>query len=386
MTAHDKPSLMTNGRAALLLFTGTLTVMAAAIMSPALPGIHAAFAGRENVEMLTRLVLTTPALAVALFGPVAGWLTDRWGRRRTLLAGLVLYGLGGTSGVWLSSLPAILAGRFILGVGIATLMTAATTFIVDFTGGAERDRYLSLQSAFMGLGGLFYLPLGGLLADVGWRWPFAIYGVAIALVPVVLAKLPGGAGGHALRKNLIPPPRPALGLYLTATTAMVVFYLIPVQAPFLIETRLGVTATSVGLCLGFMTLVSALSSVLFPRVHKRVGSPLLLSAGFLLVAPGFFVLGEGRTWLEVLGGLALVGFGFGQVIPNLNVWVASFSDEENRGRIMGGLTTSIFLGQFLSPLAAGPLMSAGWTVDRVYAAGAAVCVAVAAAAFVVTRK
>jgi hypothetical protein len=46
------------------------------------------------------------------------------------------------------------------------------------------------------------------------------------------------------------------------------------------------------------------------------------------------------------------------MVPNLNVWLANESPPELRGRVLGGLTTAMFLGQFLSPFVGQPVSTA----------------------------
>ena len=63
-------------RNATLLFVSTLTIMSGATISASLPGIAARFADVENVALLSRLVLTLPAVFIALFSPAAGFLVE----------------------------------------------------------------------------------------------------------------------------------------------------------------------------------------------------------------------------------------------------------------------------------------------------------------------
>ncbi|MEL6527253.1 MAG: MFS transporter, partial [Chloroflexota bacterium] len=68
-----------------LLAAGTLTVMASATISPALPAITEAFADTPNIDLLVSLLLTIPALFIALGAPLAGVIVDRFGRKRLLV-------------------------------------------------------------------------------------------------------------------------------------------------------------------------------------------------------------------------------------------------------------------------------------------------------------
>jgi MFS family permease len=80
-------------RKATLLIGSTLTVMAGAIVAPALPQISREFADVPGIELLSRLVLTLPALFMGILAPLAGYLTDRAGRKKSfvILTGFICY-------------------------------------------------------------------------------------------------------------------------------------------------------------------------------------------------------------------------------------------------------------------------------------------------------
>ncbi|MGY2894830.1 MFS transporter [Deinococcus sp. UYEF24] len=158
-----------------LLLVASLTVMSGAIISPALPAIHDYFADVPHADVLTRLVLTILGLAITLSAPVSGWLCDRFGRRPVLIAALALYGVAGASGLIAPTLWSLLAGRVILGLAVGATMTAGAALVADLFSGAARTQFLGVQSAFSSLGGAVLLPLGGVLAAVSWRAPFAVY-------------------------------------------------------------------------------------------------------------------------------------------------------------------------------------------------------------------
>lgn len=364
--------------ASTLLLASSLTVMAGAILAPALPGLKTAFAHEAGVELLARLVLTMPALAVALGAALMGWMVDRVGRRKVLLVGLVVYGAGGASGLFLDGLYAILAGRFVLGLGVAAVMTAATTLIADLTTGPARGRFMGLQAAFMGLGGLVFLALGGFLSDLDWRWPFAIYLSAFLLVPASLLSLPPGKPEAAGRGQVGRIPTAVWGLYALGLVGMLLFYMVPVQLPFLLSQRLQASGIGVGLALGVMTVIASTVSFFFSRLQRRFGSPAVLVATFAMMAPGLALVAWSSSWPGVLAGQAVFGVGVGLLLPNLNLWASELAPEAARGRVLGGLTTFIFLGQFLSPVVASPALSAGVSLGQLFylCAGVAILFAI----------
>jgi MFS family permease len=152
---------------ATLLLASTLTVMAGATISPALPAIQAHFTGTGNAALLVRLVLTMPALFIAPTAPLAGGVADRAECKPLLVGSTVLYAIAGGSGFVLDSLLAIIVGRAALGVAVGGITVGATALITDYYVGEQRDSVLGLQGSFSQFGGVLFLPLGGVLADVG---------------------------------------------------------------------------------------------------------------------------------------------------------------------------------------------------------------------------
>lgn len=94
-----------------LLLVSTLTVMAGATIAPSLPAMQQHFAEVANVAYWVRLVLTVPALLIAIGAPFVGVLIDQLGRKPLLTTALVVYGLAGSSGLWLNTIGLILVGR-----------------------------------------------------------------------------------------------------------------------------------------------------------------------------------------------------------------------------------------------------------------------------------
>src|SRR5688572_626729 len=173
----------------ILLVASSLTILAGALVSPALPAMKERFADAANVDLLLTLVLTVPGLSIAIAAPIAGLAADKLGRLQVLLIGLLLYGLSGASALVLDSLEAIVAGRVVLGLAIGCTMTSATALITDYWDGAQRQKAMGLQAAAIGAGGVCYPLLAGVLTEFGWRTPFLVYLTALALAVWAARKL-----------------------------------------------------------------------------------------------------------------------------------------------------------------------------------------------------
>ena len=368
MTAQTDGAIALDGRLLALLLVGAMTIMAGATISPALPEIEREVATGNNAALLTRLVLTVPALFTALTALFAGAALDRFGRRRILLAAIVLYAFAGPAGGVVSNVWALLVTRALLGVAVGIVMTASVTLVADYYSGPNRGEVMGRQAAFAGIGGIVFLVGGGLLADLSWRAPFAIYLLALPVLAMTWRFLPeparasSAAGGKDGRGAV--RWKPVAALAALAFTSMVVFYLTPVQIPFHLAALGTPSGTLAGIAVASTTLTGAIASALYGRVRARMSRPVTFAILFVLMAVGYAVVAAATGPVAVIAGLAIFGTGFGLLLPSLNTLAGDLADERTRGIVIGALTTSLFLGQFASPLVAQPV------IERFGSAGA----------------
>lgn len=352
-----------------LLLASTLTVMSGATISPALPKIEAAFADTPGAATLVRLVLTMPALFIVLTAPFCGALAARVGKRRLLLTGLVLYAVAGTSGAVAPDLWTLLAGRAGLGVAVAFVMTMTITLIADFYEGDARSRMLGLQAAFASGGGIVFILTGGALAEISWHGPFVIYVASLALIPLVLSTVPKPAPGVAERAAS-PDWGTIAPVLVVALAVMVAFYLIPVQLPFHLSGRFRVAPVWVGASVATVTVFAFVASLSFGPLRRRFAVTTLLAGALATMAAGYALIGLADVLPVLLAGVALAGLGLGATMPGLSDWLTAQAGVAGRAGAVGALTSAIFLGQFLSPVASQPL-AARMGLEAVYLLAAA---------------
>lgn len=384
----------TLGRKVTLLMVATLTIMAGTTISPSLPAIEAHFAGVEGVKLLSRMVLTLPALFVAFCAPLIGGLADRYGRLRLLIGSILLYGFSGISGLFVDSLPALLAGRAALGIAIGGIMTLTTALVGDYFGGSERERYLGLQQAFTGIGGVAFVAAGGILADHHWRAPFAIYAVAFAIVPAAMAFLaePVRSAPNSLQTTGNPSDRAVLWLPVAALCAVAffvntIFYFIPSQLPFYLRVVGIGAASSAGFALGLHNLVMAGSALAYGRLRARFSVPAIFMIGLCLMTLGFVLVAFSTTMPSILLAMAIAGAGLGVTIPNLMSGIIAQATPATRGRLAGMVTASMFIGHFTSPFASQPLIEAvGFQESYLAAACGLAALAIVCAIISLNRK
>lgn len=345
-----------------LLLASMLTILSNAIIAPSLPLISSAFKDVSNVEILTKLMLTLPALTIAIVAPLAGRLLDKSGRMKVLYISLSIYLIAGTSGFWLDNLYSILIGRIIFGLGVAGIMTVSTTLIGDYFTGAKREHFMGLQGAFVALGGLVFITAAGFLTDINWRLAFLIYGFSafvLVLVPFALHE-PKIAleKSHAKTQNDQSTPPIVWLVFISAFITTVSFYMIPVQLPFFLQKLEGINGNKMGLALGSLPFAQAIASFYYKKVKMKFDFMSIYSLGFIPMAVGFSVIGLSQSYWQTVAGVLISGLGVGILIPNGNLWIISLVPAQVRGKYVGFLTTATFLGMFFSPIIIQPIQNA----------------------------
>ncbi len=352
-------------RKATLLIGSTLTVMAGAVIAPALPQISREFTDVPGIELLSRLVLTLPALFMGILAPLAGYLTDRAGRKKVLLFSLVLYAVAGTTGLYFNDFWWILAGRAVLGIAVGGLITAIITLIGDYFDGEDRSRFMGLQAAYAGMGGLIFISLGGVLADINWRMPFLLYVVSLivwfmALVSVYeperIKEIKKENGDDSDKKRNDKIPSIIFLVYGITFFSALVFYMIPVQMPFMLSEMEGITNTKIGFAIAFVNVASVTTSVNYGRIRRKISFPAIMAVVYFLVFVGFMIISQSDSYIMMIVGVIFSGLGFGLMLPNINLWLISLAPAHMRGRLVGYLNMALFLGMFGSPIAIQPLV------------------------------
>ncbi|MGW4383598.1 MFS transporter [Kitasatospora sp. NPDC004531] len=172
------------GVLALLFLFGTETFL----VSPLLPTIAGSI---EVSEAAAASTVTAYVLVYAVFAPFLGQLSDRFGRRRTLLAGTVLFVLSNAAAALSTDLTLLVLSRALAGLAAAAAGPAIWAHIAETAPDAVRGRALGLGMALFSTGQVVGVPLGALLAGAaGWRAAFwALTAGTAAAVPLLLRQV-----------------------------------------------------------------------------------------------------------------------------------------------------------------------------------------------------
>lgn len=324
----------------------------------------------------------------------AGVLSDRFGRRRGLIWGLVVFGIGSAAAAVAVSGPELIAARCVMGIGGAFLMPGTLSILVHTFEGSEQRLAISVWGGMAALGFAIGPVTGGtLVAYFGWHSVFLIN------LPVVALAFAGALALMAeSRDPAAPVPDPLGALLSTAGMAILVWATIDaprtgwtsgsvllrlaggigclllfwwwlghVRAPMISRAMLRrprfLAAVTVGtlltaglggslflltqdlqFVLGFSALAAGVRTVpaavavvaatpLSPLLVKRIGDARCVSAGFGLASTGFVVIGAApdRGYPPVLIGLLVIGFGAGLAIAPISTCVLAALPRDRAG-------------------------------------------------------
>ncbi len=332
------------------------------------------------------IVVAIVLAGAAIGSAVAGLLSDRFGRRRIILAAALLFVVGAVLSALAAGLMALLGGRFLVGLGIGVASMLTPLYLAEISPARDRGAVVSLNQLCITVGILVSYLAGFALAGVaeGWRWmlgvgalPGVILAIGMLILPesprwlaghgrmedagAVLRRLRGGAASEELSElrtdiaregrqlagwgELLSPRlrRPlaigiGLAMFQQITGINTVIYFAPTifQTAGLPSAAISILATAgVGAVNVIMTIVSI-------RLIDRLGRRQLLywslggMAVTLLVLAGAFYAGVsgGLAWIAVASVAAFVGFFAIGLGPVFWLLIAEIFPLALRGRAM----------------------------------------------------
>jgi DHA1 family bicyclomycin/chloramphenicol resistance-like MFS transporter len=154
---------------------GVLTAFSAASIDLYLPSLPAIGSALRAPPGSVQLTLSTFMIGMGIGQLVYGPASDRWGRRRPLFAGILLYVAASIACAWAPSIEVLIGARFVQAFGAAAGPVLARAIVRDLFEGTDVARVLSLMMLVMGVVPILAPLAGGtLLTWFGWR---AIFGV-----------------------------------------------------------------------------------------------------------------------------------------------------------------------------------------------------------------
>ncbi len=348
-----------NGIAPTLYAISSITVLAGAAIAPAMGQISAYFP--DVNPLFIKMIITLPSIMVIPCTMLSDRLCRRFGKKPVLIAGLILYAVGGCCGGLVNSIWLVLLLRAVLGIGMGTITPVCHSLPADFFQGERKLSVIGRMSAFVTIGAAACSIGAGWLAIISWRASFGIYAVSLFVLLMVVFFLPGTKPEPRLLKAEKPRELP-LRVYLLGCTMciyMAAFYAFPLGVAMHLEnTGLGDSRTA-GYLLALLSVIAFCIGLYFPQVMAKMGKHLLLVL-LLAMGAGYIIVGFSQSGFSLLSGCVLVGIGLGGLTPLHFVEVNRAVAKEDTVRAMAVLIAGTFAGQFASPFLLLALENLPW--------------------------
>ncbi len=186
-----------NAMIATLAATGLIAAFMQTVVTPIIPELPELL---DTTRADASWVLTATLLAAAISTPISGRLGDMYGKRRIMLALLVIMAVGCVIAALSSTLIPMVVGRVLQGVGLGVI-ALGISILRDVIHPRNLGGAVALVSATLGVGGALGLPLAATIAQyLDWHFLFwlatALSLVAIAAVATVIPVSTLRTGGH----------------------------------------------------------------------------------------------------------------------------------------------------------------------------------------------
>ncbi len=347
-----------------------------ALVGFAAPAIRAEW----HVGVASLAPLFASGLAGLMLGAFAvGPLADRYGRRTLLVASMAVFGAASVAASLSGDLRALIALRFVTGLGLGGAMPTSLTFASEYAPAARRASLVTLMFCGFTIGSA----LGGLIAAstlerFGWRPLFAGGGVfPIALAPVLWSTLPESAQylAAAGRQRESPVLQLFEGglligtllLWLSFFMSLLVVYLLSNWMPTLIRAT-GASLAHAALITAMLQIGGTAGAIVVGRLMDAMNPHRVLGAVYAAGAACVILISV-TTTIPWAMGLAVFGAGFcvsgGQV--GANALSAAFYPTPYRATGVAWANGIGRGGSIVGSLLGGGLLAMGWGVTKVYA-------------------
>lgn len=332
-----------------LLSLAVTTTFGTMIVAPAVKLLAVAFP--ETNALLIQWVVTLSSIFILPTLFLAGPLARRFSRKSILVAGLLMYLVGGIGPAFLDSFPVILGFRALLGLGIGLISPTFNTLIAENFQGGARTKMMGYITAVNGIGGALFLSVGGVIASFGWRAVFLTYTYAFLLLLLVALFLPA-----------FPPARPTAERDRSASRLPLFFYAVILAGGLhtmlymLVPARLSLYVTGNGIgdvaSVGYLTALSLIGVFVAGSVagpfFRRLGSqvvPFMLA----VMAAGFLLLSLAHGVAVAAAAVFLIGFAEGGLYPLTFAKTADVVPKTAMATGISLLLACIYIFQFVSP-------------------------------------
>jgi MFS family permease len=314
------------------------------------------------------LLMTAFFAPLMLLSPIAGGLTDVYGRKPLLIAGLLIFGISGLLMTFSTSFLLTLSLRFLQGIGGACILPVVVTSLGDLYTGSASATAQGLRSTSHGLSGALFPVFSGFLVLIAWNYPFLLYAVPlpIALIIYLFLEEPSTSRSKSQSQDRISlrtivQKIPELLLYPRLSAAVLgmfvtsfVFTAYVTYSSLIIVLGISGSAGQAGILVSLFAFTSAVAASQSGRVYsyftKLIYPFSILSA---IIGGGLIVVALSQSIFHMAIGAFCIGLGFGLLFSLWRVLIIEFAPESFRGILISFGETAKGAGATLAPVIMG---------------------------------
>jgi MFS family permease len=338
---------------------------------------------REEFGWSKTLLSAAFAMARAesgIFGPLQGWLTDRFGPRALIRTGMVIFGIGFMLFSFIHSPVTFFLTFFMMAVGssLGGYLPIGVALVSWFR--RRRALALSISSCGMAVGGILVQLVAVAMTHWGWRWTAFASGVLVLLAGVPLAQVvrhrpeaygeqPDGGGSDTVPRGARRPAVPVVNftareavrtrtfwcISLGHGAALLVVSAVMVHLIVHVTERLGYSLRQAASVLALLTVVQLIAQLSGGWAGDRFSKRAIVVGCMVGHAVGLLLLAHATAFWMLIAFAVLHGASWGVRGPLMSAIRADYFGAASFGMISGISSMVLMLGMMGGPLVAGIL-------------------------------
>jgi DHA1 family bicyclomycin/chloramphenicol resistance-like MFS transporter len=356
---------LTAGLVATVVFLTAIAPLATDMYVPAFPAVAGDLGATATGVQLT---LTTFFVGMALGQLVGGPVSDQRGRRRPLLAAILVMTIASIVCALTPSIGVMMAARFVQGFTGGWAMVIGRAVIIDLAEGAQLVRVLNVVAGVGGIAPIVGPLLGAVILQLShWRvsfWAVAVFG--LAMVVCVLVAVPetlpperrhgGGLRAFAVAGRQVLRNRRYVGYLVVSGSAMVALFAYVATSAFVLQSMNGMSPVGYSVVFAANAGGMTVAALVAARLAGRVATRRVVLAGQLTALVAGIALLAGAIWFGTPLPLAIASFFLlmtaqGLIVPNGGALAAAeVPDHPGTGSALLGFVQWVAAG-VIAPIA-----------------------------------
>ncbi|MEG0259531.1 MAG: MFS transporter [Lysinibacillus sp.] len=375
----------------ILMFNMFIAMGSIGIIIPVMPEYLKLFGAAGQI---LGMLIASFALAQFVFSPIAGNLSDQYGRKNLIIFGLVVTGLsqiafGLSTEIWM-----LFIARFLGGLGAAFIAPPIMAFVADITTYEDRGKGMGMLGASMSLGFMIGPGIGGFLSTVSLHFPFYMAGIAAVLAAILSFILLPNTKRNASQKaqkqdNLAKQMMHSVKMpYFVMLIIMLVFSFgianFQATLSLFVTDKFNYTPSDIAILLTVGGAVGVVVQMfIITPLFKRFGEMKVVLVNLFIASISIYLILYVSGFALILTVATIFSTATTLIRPAVNTLISKLAGSE-QGFAAGLNNAYMSLGNMIGPALAGVLFD--WNMDSPYIFGAIILFACFLLALIWTLK